>query len=465
MKAHSITRRIGAWFAALLSTVLLALGAYLYRSLDEHFLQGDTTMLLRKIDLVRHILSDLRSIDEIGTSLPRFRNVIVGDQGLFLQIQSEAGETLFASLPVPIPESAWGGTSNSGTIQPTTTSWSPRPDVHFRLASVWSEAGQAPATRVRIMLALDASDHFEALTAYGRTLMVSLALGLVTAALLGWWIAHRELRIVTKMAATARSISSSSLGERLALAETPVELHQLVDAFNTMLARLEDSFARLSGFSSDLAHELRTPIHNLMVHSQVALNKARSTDEYRDVLAANVEELERLARLVGDMLFLAKADQAHAVLRKEEFDIRAEFDKVSAFFELIAEERRLRIECEGRAVVRADRKLVERLISNLLSNAIRHGEPDSSIRASIESGESAIRLAVTNRGPGIPATLHGRVFDRFFQADPARSQGDTGAGLGLAISKSIMDLHGGSLSVESAPQGPTTFTACFPHLS
>lgn len=348
------------------------------------------------------------------------------------------------------------------------------------LHSIMWRAGVGLATLALIVLVVLAGDLNR------QMLLAALAAGLFAGALLGWWIAKREPRPAVHIAAApARNILLSRVGDRVDLAKAPAELeelvkrfnqmfgecltdcarspqlHQLARAFNTMIEKLEESFLRLSDFSSDLAHELRTPVHSLMVRTQVALSKPRSADEYREALEANVEEMERLARLIADILFLARADQAQAVLRREDFNIREEVDKVSVFFEPLAEEHGLRIERTGSAVIHADRTLIERVISNLLSNALRYSGPDGIVRAAIGNSDGRACLEVTNSGPGISAKDQLRVFDRFFQVDRSRSQHGDGSGLGLVIVKSIMELHGGSVSVRSSLDGPTTFTVAF----
>lgn len=462
MTVHSITRRISIWFGVLSSLVLIALGGYLYHFLDGHYLELDVATLATKIGAARHVLSQVRSESDIAANARQFQDVVVGTDRLYFRVQSKTGKTLVASSSLPIPEDVWGEPLAPDAVPAAANTWSPGRDQQYRVISAWGHVGQQAAGQVQIFLALDVSHHFKILNRYWQALITVLGACIAAAVLLGWWVAQHELRAVKEIAATAHKISMSSLGERLQLAETPVELRQLVEAFNGMLSRLEDSFTRLSGFSTDLAHELRTPIHNLMLDSQVALDKARSADEYREVLEANVEELERLARMVGDMLFLATAEQAQAVLRKEHFDLREEVDKVGTYFEPLAEDRELRIECEGRGMVHADRRLVERMVSNLLSNAVRHGDPGSVVRISIGNSDSGVRLEVTNSGPGIPAELQARVFDRFFRVNPSRPPANPGSGLGLAIVKSIVELHGGSVTVRSNSAGPTTFTASFP---
>jgi two-component system heavy metal sensor histidine kinase CusS len=338
----------------------------------------------------------------------------------------------------------------------------PTPGDPYHAVAAWGALGGGAGERALIVLSLDSREALELLANYRRALFAAMLFGGLAAAILGFLTARNSLRPLHQMVETASDISASRLDHRLEVANAPQELKALAAAFNAMLERLWDSFFRLSNFSSDLAHELRTPINNLMGQTQVALSRARSAEEYHAVLESNLEEYEWLARMIGDMLFLAKADNAQAPLHAEEIDLRVELDKVAEFYEVLADEAGLKIVCtgEGRAV--AERILAQRAIANLLSNAIRHTPPGGEIRAALATTADAVELRVSNPGPGIPPEHAERVFDRFYQVDDAREHSNTGTGLGLAIVKSIMRLHGGDAGVASEPGRLTTFTLHFP---
>jgi two-component system, OmpR family, heavy metal sensor histidine kinase CusS len=229
-----------------------------------------------------------------------------------------------------------------------------------------------------------------------------------------------------------------------------------------MLARLEDSFRRLSDFSSDMAHELRTPITNLMTQTQVALSRSRSADEYREVLYSNLEELDRLARTITDMLFLAKADHGLLVPHREPVDLAAEVRGLFDFYEALVDERGIALESSGEGSVSGDRLMIRRAISNLLSNAIRHTAKGERVRVRIDrDGTDNVRLTVENPGIAIEPEHLARIFDRFYRVDPARQRSTEGAGLGLAITRSIVAAHQGTLRALSA-DGLTRFEMSLP---
>jgi two-component system heavy metal sensor histidine kinase CusS len=316
---------------------------------------------------------------------------------------------------------------------------------------------------VLIVLALDITAAENRLRDYNKTLIGTLLVGALCAATLGYFITRSGLAPIRRIAKTANEIKSTRLDKKLDLADAPVELRELAAAFNGMLDRLRDSFARLSQFSSDIAHELRTPINNLLGEAQVALSRARTAEEYREALESSVEEYERLSRMIENMLFLARADDPQTKIAAVSLDVRAELEKICEFFSVIADESGVAIRCAGEGKTFVDPLLFRRAIGNLLSNALRHTPRGGEIVLEVMRGPGgAMTATVSNPGPGIPAEHLGRIFDRLYRVESSRGKTTEGAGLGLAIVKSIMELHRGSVSVESTPCGLTVFTLHFP---
>ncbi|MFN2337811.1 MAG: heavy metal sensor histidine kinase [Gammaproteobacteria bacterium] len=229
----------------------------------------------------------------------------------------------------------------------------------------------------------------------------------------------------------------------------PVELADLALSFNEMLGRIEDAFVRLSNFSADIAHELRTPVAALMTQTQVALSSKRSEDEYRRILYSNLEEYERLAQMTGDMLFLAQADHGLSRLNVCKLNLEEEVRALFDYYEAWAEEHGVTLELGGSATMMGDQLMLRRALGNLLSNAIRHtpsGQTVSVHLAPTAGGE--VEILVENPGT-IPPEHISRLFDRFYRADPSRQRSGEGAGLGLAIVKSIIEAHGGTIEATS----------------
>lgn len=312
-----------------------------------------------------------------------------------------------------------------------------------------------------VAVALNIQHHIVFMDKFRSVLALAIALAALATAGLGWMATRwglSPLRQVTHMVA---GISAERLADRLPATGLPTELKPLATAFNAMLARLDDSFRRLSEFSSDIAHELRTPISNLMTQTQVALSSARNKDEYKDVLYSSLEEYERMAQMVGDMLYLAQAD--YGLLRPglDKVDLANETQDLFDYFEAWAEERGVSLAQTGAASVPGDRLMLRRALSNLISNAIRHTPPGHTVQVSLAGHGDTVTVAVENPGTDIPSEHLPRLFDRFYRVDPSRQRKGAGAGLGLAIVKSIVDAHRGSITVTSADQR-TRFQLTFP---
>jgi two-component system heavy metal sensor histidine kinase CusS len=317
-----------------------------------------------------------------------------------------------------------------------------------------------------------AADHFQIQVAQNRTaderfmkqfaalLGAVLALGVAAAAIIAWSVTKRGLRPLGKMTDALQRAGPKQLHERVATVGWPRELQPLAIAFDDMLARLEDSFVRLSQFSADIAHELRTPISNIRGEAEVALTRTRTADEYREVIESTIVECHHLGQIVDNLLFLARTEAAEGHLQRTSFAGRTAIEKIAAFYEPIAEEQKLVIRCRGEATFVADEMLFSRAVNNLVENATRHTPEGGSIEIAIASGDGHGEVSVTDTGNGIAPEHLPRVFDRFYRADSARSS--EGVGLGLALVKSIVDLHGGSAKIESEPGRRTKVTLRFP---
>ena len=277
-------------------------------------------------------------------------------------------------------------------------------------------------------------------------------------ALLGSWVVRRGLRPLLRMRAQAERIGAGQLDARMPVQEAPIELAELAATLNAMLARLESAFARLSTYSSDIAHELRTPLSNLMTQTQVALAQPRDAAAYREVLASNAEELERLSRTVADMLFLAQAEHGELLPSRQPVALGAEVRALFDFYEALAEDRGIALRLQGDGTVLGDSLMLRRAIGNLLSNALRYTPRGGAIEVSVAPRDSQIVLRVRNDGTPIAAEALPRLFERFYRAEPDRShaqgQGD-GAGLGLAITQAIVQAHGGRISARADEAGNT----------
>ncbi len=309
-----------------------------------------------------------------------------------------------------------------------------------------------------LQLALDRSFEEELLAGYRRNLWLVLGAALAGCSAAGYLIARRGLRPVGEVTAMARRIRPASLGERLPTAGLPAELLELADTFNAMLSRLEESFGRLARFSADIAHELRTPVNNLRGEAEVALGRARTPAEYRDALGSCLEECGRLARLIDSLLFLARAENPRTQVEREWIDLAKELAAVREFYEAAAAEAgvTLAVAADAAGMAELCRPMLQRAIGNLVENALAHTPPGGHVTLTATRAAGCLRIEVADDGVGIAPEHLPHLFDRFYRADGARTAG--GVGLGLAIVKGIAELHGGTVTIDSAPGHGTRVT-------
>ena len=446
----SITFRMTLLFAAISTLVLLALGLLVARTVEQHFVEQDMSLLTGKLRLAGNLLEKVQTPADLDALVPQLDDSLVGHHGLALLVRDPGGRTLFTTSSAAFPPSMLRRDAIKSPLEPqvwrldAAAGAQPQRGVAALLPT--GIAGWPP---VLVAVATDIAHHEHFMASFKRTLWLFVTLAALLTGFLGWVAVRRELAPLQAIREGAAGVTASRLDYRLSVDSVPVEMKELANTLNDMLSRLEDSFQRLKDFSSDLAHELRTPISNLMTETQVALSKARTADEYRDVLASNNEEYERLARMIGDMLFLAEADNGLIVPNRVPVDLAQEVRELFDFFDALAEEKALRLSVTGAGQVSGDRLMLRRALANLLSNAIRHTPKEGSIQVRIENTGGGTMLEMENSGEPIPQQHLPRIFDRFYRADPSRHRSGEGAGLGLAITRSIIRAHGGEIVVRT----------------
>lgn len=455
----SLAARLTAYFAAT-AFVLVAGAAYLqYRTLVASLAAEDDQLLREWLAVALNVQSDApRTPPGAEPSGPVIRL-------LSARCQPVGGRrSLTAPWPPPVCEGAAGE-------EPRIRSWHSPDGDEWRVASVRTDTGWLEAL-------LDRGSDAAVLRAYRRELVLVLGAALLAAAGLGFAIADRGLRPLGRLTRRVAAIDARSLGQHLAAGDEPAEIRALIVSFDDMLARLERAFRSLTEFSAELAHELRTPIHVLRQQAEVALQRARTPEEYRELLGSSLEELERMRRMVDDILFLARAEDPRAVIKRTTLSVADEINAVADFLQADAAEREVTISCDvpaGLDLV-ADRTLVRRALVNVVGNALRHTPAGGRIvltaceasgravgRGGIPNG--SVLIEVRDTGSGITADLLPRVFDRHVRGAGADAQHPAGAGLGLAIVRSIMALHGGTAAMSSAVGEGTRVTLSFPKAS
>ena len=458
IRIASLTARLAALFAALTACLLVLVAVLFGRMLDAHFQELDAHDLHGKLTLIRNALQASSAPPLSSTPFAVLDQSFVGHENVGVLLRDTDGRVLHVIHPEHFTPAQQAGARLADAANEWTVDGHPHRGLAVRIdlptAAVGSEA-------IDVLVALDLSHHAHFLATVRKATWAGVALAALVAALFGWFAAHRGLAPLRRVTDTARRLSARQLDQRLAVDDAPLEVREHVDAFNGMLARLEAAFQRLGDYSADIAHELRTPISNLMTQTQVALSRPRTLDEYQDILASNLEEYERIARMVSDMLFLAKADENTLAHAGEAIDLAREADALIDFYEALAEEGQVRIVRQGQASVQGDRLMLRRALSNLISNALRHTPKNGQITIRVDADAAGVRLAVCNVGDPIPADQIERIFERFHRGSAQRESRGEGAGLGLAITRSIVQAHGGQITAHSA-EGVTCFTITLP---
>jgi two-component system heavy metal sensor histidine kinase CusS len=450
----SLTLRSTLAFSLVAMLTVAGAGLYLYESMRAQVMQRSDHAVLARLDHFRKLLHYDLTLDKLQDSPQIFENMLDSEDDIF--IITEPGRApvimvnpLKASLPsLPVVEQ--GVPLSSAALR---TGLSPA-GVPLRAATVQTTSGgrDVHLTAAHIMV-----KEMAMLGEFRQRIYLAVTLAFLITALLGYVLLRRGLRPLRRMAAHAADITPARLDSRVDADDTPVELQQLSDAYNAMLDRLANGYQRLTQFSADLAHEIRTPVGSLMGHCQVALRQARSADEYQALLASNLEELERISRIVESILFLARADEPQTALERRSLCLQDELQRIAEYFEGLADERQITLQSGGDATLSADPLLLRRALSNLVANAIRYANPGTEVSMRVVEGPGGCRIEVENQGPALSEATLDRLFDRFYRGDASRHQSSDSNGLGLAIVAAIMQLHGGRVSVGQ----PTTGRICF----
>ncbi len=453
----TLTARLTVLFTGVAAAVLLGFGVLAAWSTERHFVELDQTYLDDKLHFVEKLVVEAATRDTLKRALD---DMLDSHHGLYVQVWL-GGQLLYGPLDLTdaLPPVVWQPGEVADWTYADQALRGLVADLRLPASAPLAQPGSPPVGRVWVAVDTVHHDHF--LGSLRQALAVYLLVATLVSGLLGWWAARRGLAPLKAMRERTAAITAHNLRARMPEASVPVEFAELAASLNGMLDRLQQDFQRLMDFSSDLAHELRTPLSNLLTQTQVALAQRRSADEYRDILASNAEEFERLAKMVSDMLFLAKTENGIDLPHRERIQLHQEVRALFDFYEAVADEKRIRLSLQGEAEIEGDRLMIRRAISNLLSNGLRHAHSGTVVEVALTAQPNGVRLAVVNQGATIaPADLP-RLFDRFYRADRSRAHpASEGAGLGLAITQAIVASHGGIIQAESQA-GTTCFIVVF----
>lgn len=447
---RSLAGRLAMLFSILVMIALASIGAYAYYSLDAQLRSRDVEIVEAKLTQVAHAMRDADSSMRGQDIEHSVADLMRGYDGLALRVRTPDGKLVFRTsdaLPLdfdrdlPLQGMRDDGAAVAGK----------------RLVETLPEKPLA-----YVAAAKRGVDRQQVVGRFGKGIVAGVLVSTVLTILLGAAITRRELKPAQSLVRQVNRITVEQLSYRVSAPITPTEVHEIGVAFNAMLERMEAGYERLYRFSADLAHDLRTPLNNLIGHTEVVLSRERTGAEYVGLLEANLVEYQRLSRMIDSMLFLARADAATAKLDRVSIDLGPELSKVAEYFAVLSEDKGVTITVAASGRMNADLMMFRRAIGNLLSNAVRHAEHGSTVVVSSEHKPGMVTVHVANKGNPIPDADLERVFDRFYRGDQARSNSDQSTGLGLAIVRSIMTLHNGTAYAATLPAEVTRFSLQFP---
>lgn len=509
MRSRSLAATLAFAFGATTLAVFVLVGSFLYLALERQIKAQDDLDIVLAARHARRLAQELDTSKGIREHSDRLTSIVLGNEAMSMEVfdpdgRQVLGHNLANTFAAPVganeahDASAAGAASEAheaAASDPNEASEASEADEASEASGVATTAALPPLTRIpasaritetaianwsgrssapirgiltdarlrdgevaSVLVARNMSDRWLMLDRYRDKLHMAGAAGAILAMLLSYLLIRAALRPVRDIAASASRVTVNRLNTRIAVARVPRELEALVASLNAMLERVEQGFQRLSRFTADLAHDMRTPLSNMRGTAEVALARPRSSDEYEALLASNLEECDRLSRMIENVLFLARAEHPQFVKHMREFDAGQELTHIAEYFEGIAEDANVSLRVTGAAMLTADLELFRRAVSNLLANAIRYTPRGGEIVLDSAVSGVEVRVTVSNQGQPIAHEHLERIFDRFYRIDPSRSslpssglsQGSTGStGLGLAIVRTIMELHGGSVHAES----------------
>jgi heavy metal sensor kinase len=447
---RSLKTRIAVWYVALSTSVLIGFGICVYLILTHHLRQERKDVVAGYAERIRAFALSQSRVNRTEHFLHEFdERFSLKLEREYLQISTPGGSPLYLSpnlnaRPLPFkPELAAGGRPRSQEV----AAFADRQPVLMTVVPIEVKGEPEFVTVAASLTAVRETERRLLLT-----LLLAAPVAILAALVGGALLARRAIRPVEQIAATAQRITAQSLNERIDLSEADVELERLAESFNQMVTRLENSFNQIRQFTADASHELRTPLTILKGETQVALRGPLSADECKRVLRSRGEELERMARIVDDLLTLSRADSRAAELDFQTVDLSDLVIESCERLRSYAEAGLLSLVVEDVAPVevRGDGVRLRQMIRNVLENAIKYTPEGGEIKVRLsQEGEDCCKLTIADTGIGIPADSLPRIFDRFYRVDKARSRERGGSGLGLSIVKWVVEAHEGTISVES----------------
>lgn len=448
MSSNSIALRLSGMFALVALLVFLLIGWALYLQVDKSLgllpeaeVDARYSVLesaVQRYGTPEHWVKINAKLKLLSEEDKRLRFWVVSDNPVYEFGNPDAEIRAFAKGPTGMRDLNLSGH-----------------DYPFRvLVSQFPAKDQRPP--LRFLTAINTETFWQTQHSLLTALISLAAVGILLASVLGYWVARIGLKPLKELSLEARKLTPPRLSGRLKLTSLPPELDQFVTSFNSTLDRVEQAYSRLESFNADVAHELRSPLTNLIGQTQVALTRGRSAEHYFEVLQSNLEELERLRSIINDMLFLASADQGSKATQLTQSSLAQEVAKTLDYLDFILEDAQVKVEVRGDASAPIETAHLRRALINLLHNAVQHTSPGQLIHVDIRDEGDHVSIGVTNPGAPIDGEHLPKLFERFYRVDASRSNSGANHGLGLAIVKAIALMHGGTVFVRSE-DGVNTF--------
>ncbi|HGV3501982.1 TPA: Cu(+)/Ag(+) sensor histidine kinase [Providencia stuartii] len=450
----SILTRLVILIGATLSLALLLFSWIMINSVVLHFKQQDEYTLSQINLTISSLLSE--NSDPQNEQFSRIQTILNEHQDIAVYLSDNQGNTLVSP-------------NTNKEIIDALKNYNVEKDNHDQYLENYRIAESHIQVRVpndtkkyRLVTALSLNFHHDYLSSLINNLIISAVLLCLLTVIIVYFLVIKGLKPLKEVSDKIKNVTSENLSIRLDPTSVPKELKQLTESFNQMIVKIEDVFVRQTNFSADIAHEMRTPITNLMTETQISLNKNRTKEELVEVLYSNLEEYNRLSRMISDMLFLAQADDNMLIPEKKLIHIKAEIELIFDYFEYLAEDNEIKLKLIGDAEpIMADKDMLRRAITNLISNAIRYTPKGDTVSINISNIKNGIELIISNPGVKIPEEHLPKLFDRFYRVDKSRQRKNEGSGIGLAIVKSIILAHKGYITVSSDDYS-TRFTLILP---
>lgn len=462
----SLRVRLTLWYGTALAVVLIVFGVILYGVLakvlkDQVDRSLEETAAVAQRSLEEHRFGPFFLFEDLSQDFPELATL-----DKFFQIFGPTGQVTIQSPNIQSRDIPLSRTALDAALAGRTTFESARfyGEPSIRIISVPVRHGEALVNIVRVGTSLQSLD--ETLHRLLIILLITMPLALMASLGGGWFLAGRALRPVGAITQAAQRITEGDLTQRLAVPETHDEIGRLATTFNAMIGKLEASFKQVRQFTSDASHELRTPLTVLKGEAELALRRPRAADDYRAVLESGLEEIDRMSRIVDELLFLSRADLGEIKMESKPVRLDLLLEDLKRQADVLGHEQAVHIVIGllEPATVGGDDMRLRELFLNLLDNAIKYSAPGGQVDLALTKQERMARVSISDHGIGISTDEQIRIFDRFYRTDAARAHTKKGTGLGLAICKWIVEAHHGTIEVRSEPGKGAMFTLLLPLL-